>query len=74
MQAIEINTWIGENGHIELPAQYREAFGKTARLLVLLPESNEAPAPRRRPGSAKGILRVLAEDDEHLESFRDYMP
>lgn len=29
---------------------------------------------RRIPGSAKGKLMVLAEDDEHLQDFRDYMP
>jgi prevent-host-death family protein len=28
----------------------------------------------RRPGSAKGKLVILAEDDEHLEDFKNYMP
>ncbi len=28
----------------------------------------------RRPGSAKGKLRIVAEDDEHLADFWDYMP
>lgn len=28
----------------------------------------------RRPGSAIGKLVILAEDDEHLEDFKDYMP
>ena len=28
----------------------------------------------RRPGSAKGRLRIIAEDDEHLADFADYMP
>ena len=28
----------------------------------------------RRPGSAKGKLIILVEDDEHLEDFKDYMP
>jgi antitoxin (DNA-binding transcriptional repressor) of toxin-antitoxin stability system len=28
----------------------------------------------RRPGSAQGKLMILAEDDEHLEDFKDYMP
>jgi hypothetical protein len=28
----------------------------------------------RQPGSAKGKLRVLEDDDAHLEDFRDYMP
>lgn len=28
----------------------------------------------RKPGSAKGKLIILAEDDEHLEDFKEYMP
>lgn len=32
------------------------------------------PNRRRIPGSAKGKLMVLTEDDEHLQNFRDYMP
>jgi prevent-host-death family protein len=28
----------------------------------------------RRPGSAKGKLIILVEDNEHLEDFKDYMP
>jgi hypothetical protein len=74
MRAIEIDTHIDEDGHIELPDRYRHAFGKSARLLVLLPESSETEVERRRPGSAKGLLQVLAEDDEHLDELRDYMP
>jgi antitoxin (DNA-binding transcriptional repressor) of toxin-antitoxin stability system len=27
----------------------------------------------RQPGSAKGKLIILAEDDEHLEDFKEYM-
>ena len=28
----------------------------------------------RQPGSAKGKLRVVVEDDEHLDDFKDYLP
>lgn len=28
----------------------------------------------RRPGSAIGKLTIIAEDNEHLEDFREYMP
>jgi antitoxin (DNA-binding transcriptional repressor) of toxin-antitoxin stability system len=28
----------------------------------------------RRPGSAKGMLVILVEDDEYLKDFKDYMP
>jgi antitoxin (DNA-binding transcriptional repressor) of toxin-antitoxin stability system len=28
----------------------------------------------RRPGSAKGMLVINVEDDEHLKDFAEYMP
>jgi antitoxin (DNA-binding transcriptional repressor) of toxin-antitoxin stability system len=36
----------------------------------------QQPAARqpRRPGSAQGKLVILADDDEHLNDFREYMP
>lgn len=27
----------------------------------------------RKPGSAKGVLTIVAEDDEHLNDFEEYM-
>jgi len=33
-----------------------------------------SPRRVRTPGSARGKLRVLAEDDEHLADFAGYMP
>lgn len=33
-----------------------------------------AALPPRQPGSAVGQLVILAEDDEHLRDFREYMP
>ncbi len=37
--------------------------------------SVEEPASphKRQLGSAKGILKIIAEDDEHLEDFAEYM-
>ena len=37
--------------------------------------SAEAKPKRRRrvPGSAKGMLTILVEDDEHLKDFAEYM-
>jgi bifunctional DNA-binding transcriptional regulator/antitoxin component of YhaV-PrlF toxin-antitoxin module len=74
MQAIEFETQIDKNGHIYLPEAFRHAFGRFARLVVLLPEQADTSTKRRQPGSAKGILKVLSEDDEHLDDFRAYMP
>ncbi|QEH35709.1 hypothetical protein OJF2_42660 [Aquisphaera giovannonii] len=31
-------------------------------------------APRPVPGRCRGMLVILAEDDEHLEDFAEYMP
>ncbi len=74
MQVIEFETWIDKNGHIYLPEKFQHAYGKSARLLVLLPEQVGRTPKQRRPGSAKGILRILSEDDEHLDDFKAYMP
>jgi hypothetical protein len=74
MQAIELETMIDKDGHIYLPEEFQYAYGKLARLIVLLPEQAEQPKKRRQPGSAKGILQVLSEDDKHLDDFREYMP
>lgn len=74
MKAIEFNTTIDEKGHISLPDKFQYAYGKTARFLVLLQEESESAFKARKPGSAKGILQVLSEDDEHLDDFSDYMP
>jgi len=33
-----------------------------------------AEKPRPDPGRCKGMLTIVAEDDEHLEDFKEYMP
>jgi len=33
-----------------------------------------AQKPRPLPGRGKGMLTILAEDEEHLEDFKEYMP
>ncbi len=73
MRAIEFDGYIDENGRVRVPEEHRHAYGKRARLVVLL---DDQPAPSqtpRQPGSAKGVLRVVSEDDEHLDDFREYM-
>lgn len=37
---------------------------------------SEKPAPRQRPGPGlgKGIITIVADDDEHLKDFAEYMP
>nr|VFJ57507.1 MAG: hypothetical protein BECKFW1821A_GA0114235_10725 [Candidatus Kentron sp. FW]VFJ62814.1 MAG: hypothetical protein BECKFW1821B_GA0114236_10775 [Candidatus Kentron sp. FW] len=77
MHAIEFETTIDHKGNIRLPEQYQEIYGKTALLRLRFPEPQETEQTQpvqRQPGSAKGILEILSEDDEHLEDFREYMP
>ncbi len=33
-----------------------------------------SPRKPRQPGSARGTLTILSEDETHLENFHDYMP
>ena len=42
MQAIEIETDITQEGHIHLPGPLRKVFGRHARLILLLDESQPA--------------------------------
>jgi prevent-host-death family protein len=50
---------------------------------VVITENNQpvaklvaSPAEKSRPlpGRCKGMLTILADDDEHLEDFKEYMP
>ncbi len=36
--------------------------------------ASPAERPRPLPGRCKGMLTIVAEDDEHLEDFKEYMP
>jgi antitoxin (DNA-binding transcriptional repressor) of toxin-antitoxin stability system len=38
----------------------------------LVPVAAEKPQPRF--GNCMGMLTIIAEDDEHLEDFREYLP
>lgn len=41
MFAVEIETVIDPSGHVQLPEQYRQLYGKAARVLVLV--ADESP-------------------------------
>ena len=69
MQTIEFETKIEQNGHIYLPEKFQHAYGKSVRLFVFLPEGDTVRTKKRKPGSAKRILRILSEDNEHLDDF-----
>ncbi len=44
------------------------------RVVARLVGERAEPRGRRVPGFAKGMLTILADDDEHLEDFAEYMP
>lgn len=74
METIKFETVIDSEGGIHLPEEFRHAYGKHARLVLSLPTLELARKKGRQPGSARGILKVLSEDDEHLNDFKEYMP
>ncbi len=44
------------------------------RPVALLMRERPARKSPRQPGSAAGLITIVAEDDDHLDDFRDYMP
>ncbi len=32
------------------------------------------PVVERKPGSARGTLTVISDDDDHLDDFKEYIP
>ena len=74
METIKFETVIDSQGGIHLPEEFRHAYGKHARLVVLLQAQESTRKKGRQPGSAREILKVLSEDDEHLNDFKEYMP
>jgi antitoxin (DNA-binding transcriptional repressor) of toxin-antitoxin stability system len=62
----EIVHGLGEGDEVVIVEDKRPV----ARLLGPLPTKSRP----RTPGSARGRLTVLAEDDEHLKDFGDYVP
>jgi antitoxin (DNA-binding transcriptional repressor) of toxin-antitoxin stability system len=45
---------------------------RDGRIVATLVASGTGPWPCR-PGTARGILTILAEDEEHLDDFRESM-
>jgi antitoxin (DNA-binding transcriptional repressor) of toxin-antitoxin stability system len=70
-----------EEAQAKLP-ELIEQLGAGEELVITRNEQPVArllaePSPKhesRKAGSAKGILTVVAEDDEHLEHFKEYLP
>ncbi len=44
------------------------------KIVAHLTGEQNIPHRTRQPGSAIGTLKIVADDEEHLQDFRDYMP
>ncbi|MBS4051363.1 MAG: hypothetical protein KGZ69_09170 [Methylomonas sp.] len=61
MQAIELETDITPDGHIQLPSPLRNVFGRHARLILLLDERQPADSPSlRQANDTDAFLSALA--------------
>jgi hypothetical protein len=69
MQAIEFETLIDKDGQIQMPQEFKHAYGKIARLVVLLPEQENGASERRQAGGAEGRHQLLSEDGEKPVEF-----
>lgn len=43
------------------------------RPVARLQSEEESKRKPRKPGSAKGMLTIISDDDEHLKDFAEYM-
>jgi antitoxin (DNA-binding transcriptional repressor) of toxin-antitoxin stability system len=41
-------------------------------IATVKPVQDGDPLPNRRRGTAKGVLTIISEDDEHLSDFAEY--
>ena len=69
LQAVEA---IVRGGRIE-PIEPISMEENTRFLLIRLQPIAPAPSVRRSPGSAKGRLSIVEDDDDHLNDFTDHM-
>ena len=50
------------------------AITRGARVVARLVGERSEPRQRLAPGFAKDIFSIVADDDEHLKDFAEYMP
>jgi antitoxin (DNA-binding transcriptional repressor) of toxin-antitoxin stability system len=58
----------------QLPVGEELIITKGERQIARLSAEPRAERKPRKAGSAKGILKIVVEDDEHLKDFEEYMP
>ncbi len=73
MQTIELETHIDEGGRIYLPEKFNHVYGKQVHVVLLLHDTAETATIKRKPGSAKGKITIVEEDESHLNGFKEYV-
>lgn len=57
----------------QLGKEHEVVITREKRAIARIVAPAAAPRQPRKPGSAKGKLQLLEEDEAHLGDFRDYM-
>ena len=60
-------------GALDARQTFAAEEARTARPVAKLVATSKV-RPQRVPGLMRGKLTIVAEDDEHLDGFKDYMP
>ena len=71
MRAIEFETRIDLSGRINLPERFRDAYGKMARLVVLLQERHEEADKTIDPMQYAGVLDWPVDGLDYQAQCRD---
>ncbi len=85
MKAIELETMINQSGTLQIPLDYQQYYGKSAKIIVLFPEieketvvdlmpfTRQTKNKQRVFGSSKGLIKMAEDFDAPLDDFKDYM-
>lgn len=82
MKAIGFETIINQNGTLQIPSDYQRYYGKSAKIIVLLPDIEKEIEVESIPfkmnnqrvfGSSKGLIKMTEDFDAPLDDFKDYM-
>jgi hypothetical protein len=73
MLSLKLNCHVPENRLLTVRLPGDVLPGEHELFVVIDQPEAQATRKRRQPGSAKGKIIILAEDDEYLQDFQDYM-
>jgi hypothetical protein len=73
MLSLKLKCHVPENRLLTVRLPEGVLPGEHELFVVIDQPEAQTTRKRRQPGSAKGKLIILAEDDEHLQDFQDYL-